>query len=1264
MIKTNEFLASTVLCSPTLPNKTPTIIPSSPPLPSNDTAIADTGASDIYLTPNAPVINIDTSAPKVRVGTATGAPQLSAGTGEVNLSQLPAECRTGQIMPTFAHNLMGIGPLCDANCKVLFTADDVTVYDRHSKPILRGWRETDGAKLWRFSLREEAQAPPTPTSASETTLQAYSAYDLPSVEALVRYFHAAAGFPVKSTWLAAIKAGNYATWPGLTYSNAAKYCPKSEETLKGHMAQTRQGVRSTKVKVKKSENTSSQSQPIDSSPDPSALPTERSNEMHIWVEPISKLYTDDTGRFPIRSRKGNQYIMIAYHCDSNTILTAPFKTKSDKHRIEAYNSIMKRIKARGHKVDLQILDNECSAEYKRVMEEEWNIKFQLVPPEVHRRNIAERAIRTFKDHFLATLAGVAADFPPYLWDILLEQAEITVNLLRQATLNPRISAWEYFNGPFDYNATPLGPLGSRVIIHNKASSRKSWDQRGESGWYVGPALVHYRCYTTCKAKTKALAISDTIEFCHDYLIQPSLTPEDRLVHAMNILTCALKDAPAAKCNAQLMAIQDMQELFGKWRENSTASNGLPAQPPRVPTQPPRVLDALPHAPSPTRVPVSAIQENVIRPSPLQPQVCDNVTVTHNTTPPPIPPPVASPPRVPTQPTRAPAPPQTPTDQPVAHRTRSRQPLANIANVVTPANAASRKFPLETLLKWAMPVLNEETGLFMEYRELRKHPHFSKIWNNSASNELGRLLQGIGEGDQGQGNQRVDGTDTFRVIKYEDIPPERRKEICFTSTVCKVRPEKNDPNRTRITIAGTRIIPQGDVGTPTGSLELAKLVINSVLSRKGAKFACFDIENFYLGTPLDRPEYVKMKLSDIPQEVIDEYNLLDVVRDGWVYFSVHRGCYGLPQSGKLANDLLTKRLGEQGYYPLPNTPGLWKHKWRPVMFTLTVDDFGIEYVGKEHALHLLSSIEKFYNVTVDWEGKKFVGLDLKWDYTKRTCRLTMDGYVEAVLRKYGHIKPSKPQLSPHKHRPIVYGSKGQDTPEEDTSAKLDDEGIKRVQGIVGALLYYARAVDNKLLVGLSAIGSQQAAATEQTMEAVNQILDYAATYPSDGITYRASDMILAAHSDAGYLNESKARSRAGAHIFLSEDDPYPRFNGPLLTIAQIIKFVMSSAAEAELAALFITAKELVPIRQTLEEMGWPQPKTPIQTDNSTAVGVVNNTIIQRKMKSMDMRLWWLRCREAQGQFRFYWDKGANNWADYSTKHHPAIYHEAHRSTHAG
>jgi len=160
------------------------------------------------------------------------------------------------------------------------------------------------------------------------------------------------------------------------------------------------------------------------------------------------------------------------------------------------------------------------------------------------------------------------------------------------------------------------------------------------------------------------------------------------------------------------------------------------------------------------------------------------------------------------------------------------------------------------------------------------------------------------------------------------------------------------------------------------------------------------------------------------------------------------------------------------------------------------------------------------------------------------------------------------------------------------------------------------------------------------------------------------MILCAHADAGFLNETNSRSRAGAHIFLSENDPFPQFNGAILSIAQIIKFVMASAAESELAALFITAREMIPHRQTLIAMGWPQPKTPSQTDNSTAVGVTNKTIVPRRAKMMDMRFWWLRCRTSQDQFRYYWDAGSKNWADYHTKHHPDAYHEAHRTTHAG
>ena len=138
-------------------------------------------------------------------------------------------------------------------------------------------------------------------------------------------------------------------------------------------------------------------------------------------------------------------------------------------------------------------------------------------------------------------------------------------------------------------------------------------------------------------------------------------------------------------------------------------------------------------------------------------------------------------------------------------------------------------------------------------------------------------------------------------------------------------------------------------------------------------------------------------------------------------------------------------------------------------------------------------------------------------------------------------PRKPQLSPHKCREVKYGSKTQLAPKEDTSKPLDDTGIRRVQTIVGALLWIGRSVNNKLLVALSVIGSQQASATEDTNKAIHQLLDYCATYPDDGIIYRSSDMILAEHSDAGFNNETRARSRAGAHIFLSENESIPRWN---------------------------------------------------------------------------------------------------------------------------
>ena len=125
---------------------------------------------------------------------------------------------------------------------------------------------------------------------------------------------------------------------------------------------------------------------------------------------------------------------------------------------------------------------------------------------------------------------------------------------------------------------------------------------------------------------------------------------------------------------------------------------------------------------------------------------------------------------------------------------------------------------------------------------------------------------------------------------------------------------------------------------------------------------------------------------------------------------------------------------------------------------------------------------------------------------------MDGYILDLRNKYGHLPPKKPQYSPQKHRPINYGAKQQIVQPADTSPYLDDKVIKRVQGIVGALLYMGRSVNKKLLVALISIRAHQSAATKETVDTIEQLLDYVATYPDDGILFRKSDMILSAHVD--------------------------------------------------------------------------------------------------------------------------------------------------------
>ena len=156
------------------------------------------------------------------------------------------------------------------------------------------------------------------------------------------------------------------------------------------------------------------------------------------------------------------------------------------------------------------------------------------------------------------------------------------------------------------------------------------------------------------------------------------------------------------------------------------------------------------------------------------------------------------------------------------------------------------------------------------------------------------------------------------------------------------------------------------------------------------------------------------------------------------------------------------------------------------------------------------------------------------------------------------------------------------------------------------------------------------------------------------------MILAVHSDASYLSEPKARSRAGGHFYLTNANDEDFNNGAVLTLSTTIKHVMESASEAELAAMFYNSREAIPLRITLEEMGHRQPPTPVTIDNSTAHGLTEGSMIPKRSKAMDMRFHWLRCREARKHFTFLWRRGTNNRANYHTKHHPPSHHRLKRA----
>jgi hypothetical protein len=230
----------------------------------------------------------------------------------------------------------------------------------------------------------------------------------------------------------AVKDRHLVTWPGLTEDAFNKHLKLTPATAMSHMNQIRQNIRYTSKS------------PIEKQPTTDTDLGTKTHLMYTVVVDQGQLYTDLTGKFPVRSSKGNSYIMVCYIYDCNSVKVIPMKYRSASDWVNAYDTVHQELTVKGFKPKLQTLDNEASAALKTFFTVN-DIDYQVVPPHCHRRNATERSIRTFKEHFVAGISSVDPAFLLHLWDRLLPQAEF--------------NAADHFLGLVDYNKTAFAPPG-------------------------------------------------------------------------------------------------------------------------------------------------------------------------------------------------------------------------------------------------------------------------------------------------------------------------------------------------------------------------------------------------------------------------------------------------------------------------------------------------------------------------------------------------------------------------------------------------------------------------------------------------------------------------------------------------------------------------------------------------------------------------------------------------------------------------------------
>lgn len=487
------------------------------------------------------------------------------------MPHLPPEHRTVHLFDGLTSgSLLSIGRLAQLGHTITYTASDmyVTRVDNNAV-VLRGTYDSSKG-LYYVDLsapppHEEAPQQQPTAQATTATQQvqlttdmsfapwdeeaayppAYASANLAiehnTVRDMVIFYHKTFGSPPVSTFVAALDNGYLHGIPGgLTAAQARKYLQPTVETALGHMARTKAGINSTKGTQQ--DGADEQTIPAELSDTSTTAATngqQRTKKMTFKVvhELTGRNHMDATGRFPVKSAQGNEYLMI-FSCEDSTYLhIEPMKNRSAAEQLAAFRRGYAFYKSFGYAPTIERLDNETSQQLLDEMQQVCGMTIELVPPGNHRALKAERDIRTAKEHLISTWATADPNFPMTHWD-QTEQIETVLNMMRPSRINPRLSAYEQLRGAFNWSKYILAPFGISICAYEAPAMRATFGQHCVKGFNLGYSGQHHRCMriVTLEGHTR---VTDTLAYFPKGYSMPGASPTERLEAALkDVVHCA------------------------------------------------------------------------------------------------------------------------------------------------------------------------------------------------------------------------------------------------------------------------------------------------------------------------------------------------------------------------------------------------------------------------------------------------------------------------------------------------------------------------------------------------------------------------------------------------------------------------------------------------------------------------------------------------------------------------------------------------------